>query len=396
MTPVLRVLLCIVLGIAAVGTCSAHPLLQNRMWILLSKESARVAVDVSVTELSVAQRLQAEPDGSVNPVVLTNAADFHGDYVLRHLRAEAGGVELAGKVTQVAAPPQAGQPENTYYQYELEYPLMGADPQTFRIAHTMLREFPYGPGQPWDITYTIRWKLAGDTHVRTSLLRMGGVGSLPEGAPSGAQTSAPSIVDQMSGPVEVNVLQTVHEYFWHGVIHILTGYDHLLFVAALLLATVTFWEMVKVILAFTLAHTLTLTLSVLGLVRLPDWVVEPVIAASIVFVALENLLFPKRIHSRLRLAVAFGFGLIHGLGFAGGLIEAMEGLPALGLGLSIVTFSLGVEVAHQLVVLPLWGVLRAGRAFWSPVADSRFLRFGSLAISAGGFYFLFHAVQEAI
>ena len=82
----------------------------------------------------------------------------------------------------------------------------------------------------------------------------------------------------------------------------------------------------KVVTAFTLAHTLTLTLAALNLVRLPERVVEPLIAASIVFVAVQNLFWPRRSRGWIRLGAAFFFGLFHGLGFAGGLLEAMQGM----------------------------------------------------------------------
>ena len=173
-----------------------------------------------------------------------------------------------------------------------------------------------------------------------------------------------------------------------------TGYDHLLFVAALVIATMSFWEMVKVIAAFTLAHTITLVLSVFDIFRLPTFIVEPVIALSIVFVALENVIAPQRAHSRLRLAVAFGFGLIHGLGFAGGLRDAMQGLPSIGLWIALAAFSAGVEIGHQLVVLPLFGLLTLSRRKLSEGIHPSTLRYGSAAISCGGAYYLVVALRE--
>ena len=83
------------------------------------------------------------------------------------------------------------------------------------------------------------------------------------------------------------------------------------------------WDLVKVVTAFTAAHTITLTLSVLGVVRLGEHVVEPMIAASIVFVAVQNVAWPRSSRGWGRIAVAFAFGLFHGLGFAGGLQEAI-------------------------------------------------------------------------
>jgi hypothetical protein len=113
-------------------------------------------------------------------------------------------------------------------------------------------------------------------------------------------------------------------FFYEGIHHILTGYDHLLFVSALVLAATTFWDLIKVVTTFTIAHTITLTLGAFNLVSLPHWVVEPLISASIVFVALQNVFWPSRARGWSRLGAAFFFGLFYGLGFAGGLLEAIR------------------------------------------------------------------------
>jgi len=137
-----------------------------------------------------------------------------------------------------------------------------------------------------------------------------------------------------------------------GIEHILTGFDHLLFPLALLVNQRRAWSVVRIVTAFTLAHSVTLSLAALNLVALPDRIVEPAIAASIVWVALENLLF--RSAEWRRAGVAFLFGLVHGLGFAGALRE----LDVSGAALvrALVGFNLGVElgqVACVIVVLPL-------------------------------------------
>ena len=92
--------------------------------------------------------------------------------------------------------------------------------------------------------------------------------------------------------------------------------------------------------------------------------------------------------------MAFGFGLIHGLGFAGGLLDAMAGLPAIGTWIALGAFSLGVETGHQVVVLPLFGLLALSRCKMSDAARMKILRFGTSAISVCGVYYLFVAVQE--
>jgi hypothetical protein len=176
--------------------------------------------------------------------------------------------------------------------------------------------------------------------------------------------------------------------------HILTGYDHLLFVAALVIGTLNVREMVKVIAAFTLAHTLTLALCVFGLVRLPAIIVEPVIALSIVLTALGNIVHPTRGITRARLALAFGFGLVHGLGFAGGLLSAMEELPRLGVWVALAAFSIGVEIGHQVVVLPIYGILIwLRRKTYGVSSPSLSLRGASCVIACSGVYFLFTALK---
>jgi hypothetical protein len=251
----------------------------------------------------------------------------------------------------------------------------------------MLREFPYAIGTAWDISYVVRLKRSDSDIVNTSLLR----GQQSTEFVTGWGESAQSGTAQ----VKINGWRTFGEYLHHGVMHILTGYDHLLFVGALVLATLSFWEMVKVVAAFTLAHTITLTLAVFfAAFRLPSWIVEPIIAASIVFVAVENIVWPGRAHSRVRLLVAFGYGLIHGLGFAGGLLEAMEGLPALGTWIALGGFSIGVEAGHLLVVLPLFGLLALGRKKLREGFAQPIVRYGSVLISVAGTYYLFVSVHE--
>jgi len=183
-----------------------------------------------------------------------------------------------------------------------------------------------------------------------------------------------------------------------GFKHILGGYDHLLFLIALVLATATVWDLVKVVSAFTLAHTITLTLSVLNFVRLPSNFVEPMIAGSIVIVALTNVFYPKRSRGRVRLVTAFLFGLFHGLGFAGGLLSVTQGTAALAVFMAIAAFSLGVELGHQMIVLPLFCGLRLVRSACADDAGrERFataaLRAGSLFICAAGWFYLIAALR---
>jgi hypothetical protein len=170
--------------------------------------------------------------------------------------------------------------------------------------------------------------------------------------------SAPSFVVEAAP----HTLEVARTYSVLGVEHILAGIDHLLFVLALLIITGGGWKLVKTVTAFTISHSLTLTAATLGFVHVPQRPVEAVIALSIVFVAAEIVRIHRgleSITSRAPWLVAFTFGLMHGLGFAGGLSEA--GLPAGHVPTALLFFSAGVEAGHFMfigVVLALITVIR--------------------------------------
>ena len=142
-------------------------------------------------------------------------------------------------------------------------------------------------------------------------------------------------------------------FFHLGVEHILTGYDHILFLFALMLRGGRLRSLLGIVTAFTLAHSITLALAVLGVVVVPSAIIEPVIALSIAYVALENIF--RRRAAAGRWAVSFVFGLVHGFGFAGALLEL--GLPPSGIVGSLMFFNLGVEAGQALVVATLFPAL---------------------------------------
>ena len=136
------------------------------------------------------------------------------------------------------------------------------------------------------------------------------------------------------------------KFFYAGIEHILTGYDHLCFLLAVILWATRVWPVVKIVTAFTISHSITLTLAALQWINLPINWVEIAIAASIIYVALENF-FTRRAERRWKDAFAFGF--IHGFGFASGLIEL--GVPQRALVPALASFNIGVEVGQIGVVL---------------------------------------------
>jgi hydrogenase/urease accessory protein HupE len=166
-----------------------------------------------------------------------------------------------------------------------------------------------------------------------------------------------------------------------GVKHILTGYDHLLFLFGLLLVARGFFSSLGIITSFTIAHSITLAVATLHLMQIPSRIVEPMIAASIVFVGTENLLRGDILKARRM--VPFGFGLIHGFGFASALREAGIGKGTGGIALPLFSFNLGVELGQVMVAavaLPIIWKLRENPMFiarWAPACSAAVVLLGS-------------------
>jgi len=166
-------------------------------------------------------------------------------------------------------------------------------------------------------------------------------------------------------------------FFTLGLWHILEGYDHLMFLLALLLVPAGGWAVVRIITAFTVAHSLTLALTALNLLNLPVLLVETAIAASIAFVAAQNIRRAEASAHRAWLTAAFG--LVHGCGFADVLRET--GLPTERLLSSLLGFNLGVEAGQLLVVLPLVPLIRW---LWQRPRGRRVAQVLSISLCAAG------------
>lgn len=152
-------------------------------------------------------------------------------------------------------------------------------------------------------------------------------------------------------PEEGSPWSAAREFITLGIEHILTGYDHIAFLLALIVIGLSFKEVLKIITAFTVAHSITLLLAALQIVRLDSRFVESTIALSICYVAVENLLKKK---VNYRWIITFVFGLVHGFGFASALQELIVGKS--NLLLSVLSFNAGVELGQLMIVcvmLPL-------------------------------------------
>ena len=167
------------------------------------------------------------------------------------------------------------------------------------------------------------------------------------------------------GPFELDLTESrINPSFWStagefvlwGMHHIFIGYDHIAFLLALLLAAQKLRDVVRVVTSFTVAHSITLLLAALNVIRIPGPVTESLIAASIVYVAAENYFITQANH---RWMLTFGFGLVHGLGFATVLRDRMQDLPSIVV--PVVAFNVGVELGQLtivLLVLPLLALIR--------------------------------------
>lgn len=352
------------------------------MVVTISAQQIAVRVTVTLEEVLVADAYGPESSRAKSP---EEAASRHGAYLLKHLRVSADGRPLEGEQVQSVPPNSSGRKDR--FVYEFDYRLR-APASELRLEEDVLNEFEFAPGNRWEASYIVEVAEEGRP-VREGLL-------VSSRQPLKYQREKTASPDER-GP-RLDRWQVFRDYCRHGILHILSGYDHLLFITALVLAVRSLWELVKVVTAFTAAHSITLALSAFDLLRLPSRVVEPMIAASIIFVALQNAFWPQQTRGWTRLAVAFFFGLFHGLGFAGGLLEAMQGMTTNSLALAIIGFSAGVELGHQVVVIPTFCALKLARGWrretWQGERRTAlFSRWGSVAISIAGATYLVAALR---
>jgi hypothetical protein len=262
-------------------------------------------------------------------------------------------------------------------------------------GHRQLLEVHDGRGMPANVTLPIDGGRVVARHALTAGQFSAFVNVPPPGAASTAPSTAPSARSELLAPPAPPAIS----FFHLGVEHILTGYDHLLFLAALLLACRSFGEAAKVITCFTAAHSITLALAALDVVRLAPRIVEPMIAASIVYVAAENLWQsrddrsgagegPGRHRVARRMLVTFGFGLVHGLGFASALREAGLGSTSRGLVAPLVQFNLGVEAGQLAVAAFLFPLILGMRNRPSLNFDRRWVPACSAIVAAVGGWWL--------
>jgi len=184
---------------------------------------------------------------------------------------------------------------------------------------------------------------------------------------------------------EQGLIAVVKKFTVAGIRHIFTGPDHVLFIVRLLLLGGSLRRLLGIVTAFTIAHSITLSLAALDIVSPPARLIEPAIALSIVYVGVDNLMVGKTGRD-LRAWIAFFFGFVHGFGFAAVLKEF--GLPRSALGWSLFSFNFGVEIGQACIVVVVASLLAALRSRHEMVSR-RVSQVGSvLVILAGGYWFI--------
>lgn len=195
---------------------------------------------------------------------------------------------------------------------------------------------------------------------------------------------------------EESWLSVTRVYVVHGIEHILGGYDHLLFVFALVLIVKNRRRLVATITAFTAAHSITLALATLGMVNVPGPPVEAMIALSILLLAVEIVRAQRggeSLTARWPWLVAFAFGLLHGLGFAGALTEI--GLPAGDVPLALLMFNVGVEIGQLMFVAVILMIFAmAGRVSSFDAAASRTRLAASYAIGGLAAFWMIERIAQ--
>jgi hypothetical protein len=318
----------IALVLAATSTASAHKPSDAHLRLAVEGSSIRGRLDIAVRDLDAALGLDADGNGEITWGELTEAAPRITAYVAGRLAIASGGAPCKLELGIAAL---ADLSDGAYW----------AVPVSARCAHTPAAV---------DITYALLFDIdaqhRGLVHLDGQTLIMRD--ATPVHAELGDRTSVGMFVRE-------------------GIWHIWLGYDHVLFLICLLLPAVfprkrgvakpaeslrsVVGEVLEIVTAFTLAHSITLVISAVGLMRLPSRFVETAIALSVVAAALNNIL--RTIDARW--AVAFALGLLHGFGFSSVLIDL--GLPSRELIGSLLGFNLGVEIGQLAIVLCLLPVL---------------------------------------
>ncbi len=318
--------LTLVFLIVAVASAFAHD--PGLSGAVLKMEGGRINAHLTFARADIESlvTMDANRDGKI-----TEAEFAQAKPQLQVLAAEAVGVAVAGQSLQTEINSiELDDGNGVRFNFSFARPTG----ETFTIESKLIERLPRGHRQYLEL-------IGGVKLVGSKMLTAGAISYQPttEALAEAANAS------QQSGAFK--------EFFVLGLEHIAFGFDHLAFLFALLLAVSKLREAAKIITSFTIAHSITLALATFNVINLPSWIVEPMIAVSIVYVGLENI-FRRNIKNRWLLT--FAFGLIHGFGFASVLRELGIGSQGSAAIVPLFSFNFGVElgqIAIAALVLPI-------------------------------------------
>ena len=332
---------------------SAHPAPFSYLDLVLT--DAGISGSLTVHSFDAAHELGVEPPERLLDQAIAEAVRARLVAILApRLTIRAGGEVVTPEWLGIEVlPEQSG--------LRLHFRIPGARPATMGVRAAM---FPYDPAHQTFLT------VYEDESLRQQMVFSG---NSPEWT-------------YYAGTAQ-GALAVVRTFIPSGIHHILIGPDHILFLVGLLLLGGTWKALVKIVTAFTIGHSLTLSMAALNVVTPPARVIEPAIALTIVFVGVDNLV--RGDGRDLRAWAALVFGLVHGFGFASVLREF--GLPREALGWSLFSFNAGVEVGQLAIVLLVATTLEAIRRR-SLVLGSRVAVAGSAVVIAAGTYWFVQRV----
>lgn len=383
---VLAGILAVWLGLASIAR--AHPILQNPMWIEVTPEELKVRLHVSVRELGVIQGVPISPNGVVSLEMAEEAAPRHSQYVLDHLHFRADGLPIGGAVERIIPPEtvQSGAegPDQSYFVYELRYPLPQPPPAVLTLRQSMCVEFPSAPGVPWDLSYAYRFGRYGETPKRFGVLPREveiryETGFAPavaegEGAAGGknGQEAAGAFAARVSAPA-----------------YLANAGGWLLLLAALALNVTDRREALCLASAAGGGFAAGFLFKSVGGLPFPGWLFPAFGGAGVLLVALDNIHRSGQPADVRRHILAAAFGGIQGLvassaAAANGLAGA-EGLAVFGL----TVLAAGLAVFGAV----LWGAGLLFRKAASPERCRVAVQILSLLLAAGGVYFLLRGME---
>ena len=348
--------LILVFLVVAVASAYAHDPGLSATVLKLEGDRVKASLTFARADIELLVPMDANRDGNISEAEFAQAKPQ-----LQALATEAIAVNVAGQPVQ---PELIGIELDDSNGVHFKFSFAKSAGELFTIESKLIERMPRGHRQFVEL-------IAGEKLIGSKMLTAGSISyqptadALAEAAKAGQQYGA------------------FWEFFVLGLEHIAFGFDHLAFLFALLLAGSKLREAAKIITSFTVAHSITLALATFDVVNLPSWIVEPMIAVSIVYVGLENI-FRREVKNRWLLT--FAFGLIHGFGFASVLRElgiAEQGSSAI---VPLFSFNFGVELGQITIaalILPLIWKLRQ-----QPNFIPRYVPACSVLIALAGGYWL--------